>query len=289
MESTKARCPQLRYEYSLYKLLMDPGENGKKAIGIPSVKWWGMQDEFNVMVMELLGPSLEDLFTFCGRKFSLKTTIMLADQCIKRIQAVHERFFVHRDIKPDNFVMGLKTMSNTVYVIDFGLSKKYRDQKTQKHIKYAEDKAFVGTVRYASINNHKGREQSRRDDLEALGYMFVYFMKGQLPWQGIKGKKGDKNQQILAKKETTPLTELCEGLPEECVIYLDTCKRLGFEQEPDYLGLRKLFWRIAKRENIEFDGRFDWLEYKGDKKLQADTPKQCDDMASSSLSKSGSH
>ncbi|EAL51973.1 casein kinase, putative [Entamoeba histolytica HM-1:IMSS-B] len=276
MESTKARCPQLRYEYNLYKILMETGESGTKATGIPAVKWWGMQDDWNLMVMELLGPSLEDLFTYCGRKFSLKTTIMLADQCIKRIQEVHDRFFIHRDIKPDNFVMGMRNMSNTVYVIDFGLSKKYRDNKTMKHIKYAEDKAFVGTVRYASINNHRGREQSRRDDLEALGYMFVYFMKGSLPWQGIKGKKVDKNTQILAKKESTPLSELCEGLPEEFATYLDICKKLGFDQTPDYLQLRMLFWRIAKREGIEFDGQFDWIQYKGDKTPQGNMPEMVD-------------
>ena len=265
MESTKARCPQLRYEYNLYRILMESGESGTKATGIPSVKWWGMQDDWNLMVMELLGPSLEDLFTYCGRKFSLKTTIMLADQCIKRIQEVHDRYFIHRDIKPDNFTMGMKQMSNTVYVIDFGLSKKYRDNRTMRHIKYSEDKAFVGTVRYASINNHKGKEQSRRDDLEALGYMFVYFMKGSLPWQGIKGKKTDKNAQILAKKENTPLEELCEGLPHEFVTYLDMCKSLQFDQTPDYLEMRKLFWKIAKREGIQFDGQFDWVKLKGDK------------------------
>ncbi|ELP83441.1 casein kinase, putative [Entamoeba invadens IP1] len=266
MESTKARCLQLRYEYNLYKVLMENGESGTKATGIPFVKWWGMQDDWNLMVMELLGPSLEDLFTYCERKFTLKTTVMIADQCIKRIQEVHDRLFIHRDIKPDNFVMGMKQMSNTVYVIDFGLSKKYRDNKTMKHIKDAEDKAFIGTVRYASINNHKGHEQSRRDDLEALGYMFVYFMKGSLPWQGIKGKKGDKNTLVLQKKESTPLGELCEGLPEEFSIYLDTCKKLGFDQTPDYLQLRMLFWKIAKREGIQFDGQFDWFNYKGRKK-----------------------
>ncbi|KAL7712424.1 non-specific serine/threonine protein kinase [Entamoeba marina] len=292
MESTKARCPQLRYEYNLYKLLTEAGENGTKPTGIPFVKWWGMQDDWNLMVMELLGPSLEDLFTYCNRHFSLKTTIMLADQCIKRIQEVHDRFFIHRDIKPDNFVMGMKSMSNTVYVIDFGLSKKYRDHKTMKHIKYAEDKAFVGTVRYASINNHKGREQSRRDDLEALGYMFIYFMKGSLPWQGIKGKKGDKNAQILTKKEATPLTQLCDGLPEEFSKYLDACKKLSFDQEPDYLELRKLFWKIAKRENIEFDGQFDWMQFKGDKKATDLSPEMLNmdrhDTDIENSSKSGS-
>ena len=95
--------------------------------------------------------------------------------------------------------------------------------------------------------------------------MFVYFMKGQLPWQGIKGKKTDKNAQILAKKENTPLSELCSGLPEEFAIYLDMCKKLQFEETPNYLEMRKLFWRIAKREGIQFDGQFDWVKFKGEK------------------------
>lgn len=114
------------------------------SVGIPSVKWCGTEGDYNVMVMELLGPSLEDLFNFCSRRFSLKTVLLLADQLISRIDFIHSRNFIHRDIKPDNFLMGLGKKGNLVYIIDFGLAKKYRDGRTHMHIPYRENKNLTG-------------------------------------------------------------------------------------------------------------------------------------------------
>merc|ERR1711971_258045 len=142
--------------------------------GIPSVHWYGVDRGFNIMVLDLLGPSLEDLLCSLRRRLSLKTVLMLADQVITRVEYVHAKSFVHRDIKPDNFLLGVGGKANKVHIIDFGLSKRYRDPKTYQHIPFREGKTLTGTVRYCSVNTHMGLEQSRRDDLEAVGYILLY-------------------------------------------------------------------------------------------------------------------
>lgn len=152
--------------------------------------------------------------------------------------------------------------SHIIYIIDFGLAKRYRDPKTHVHIMYRENKHLTGTPRYASVNNHLGVEQSRRDDLESLGYVFMYFLRGSLPWQGLRANtKKQKYQRILEKKMATPINTLCKGYPDEFRIYFEYCRALRFADKPDYAYLRRLIHDVADRNSIEYDGFFDWKEF----------------------------
>ncbi|KQK01276.1 casein kinase 1-like protein 10 [Brachypodium distachyon] len=252
LENVKTKHPQLHYESKLYMLLQG-------GTGIPHLKWFGVEGEYNVMVIDLLGPSLEDLFNYCSRKFSLKTVLMLADQMINRVEYMHSKGFLHRDIKPDNFLMGLGRKANQVYIIDYGLAKKFRDLQTHKHIPYRENKNLTGTARYASVNTHLGVEQSRRDDLESLGYVLMYFLRGSLPWQGLKaGTKKQKYDKISEKKMLTPVEVLCKSYPSEFISYFHYCRSLRFEDKPDYSYLKRLFRDLFIREGYQFDYVFDW-------------------------------
>ncbi|KAB2071553.1 hypothetical protein ES319_A08G230100v1 [Gossypium barbadense] len=252
MEPAKTRHPQLHYESKLYMLLQG-------GTGIPQLKWFGVEGDYNVMVIELLGPSLEDLYNYCNRKLSLKSVLMLADQLINRVEFMHSRGFLHRDIKPDNFLMGLGRKANQVYIIDYGLAKKYRDLQSHKHIPYRENKNLTGTARYASVNTHLGVEQSRRDDLESLGYVLMYFLRGSLPWQGLKaGTKKQKYDKISEKKMVTPVEVLCKSYPSEFVSYFHYCRSLRFEDKPDYSYLKRLFRELFIREGYQFDFVYDW-------------------------------
>ncbi|XP_020423528.1 casein kinase 1-like protein 1 [Prunus persica] len=252
LENVKTKHPQLLYESKLYRILQG-------GTGIPNVRWFGVEGDYNVLVMDLLGPSLEDLFNFCSRKLSLKTVLMLADQMISRVEFVHAKSFLHRDIKPDNFLMGLGRRANQVYMIDFGLAKKYRDSTTRQHIPYRENKNLTGTARYASMNTHLGIEQSRRDDLESLGYVLMYFLRGSLPWQGLKaGTKKQKYEKISEKKVSTSIEALCRSYPTEFASYFHYCRSLRFDDKPDYVYLKKIFRDVFIREGFQFDYVFDW-------------------------------
>lgn len=268
LESVKTKHPQLLYESKLYRILQG-------GTGIPNIRWFGVEGDFNVMVLDLLGPSLEDLFNFCARKFSLKTVLMLADQLINRVEFVHSKSFLHRDIKPDNFLMGLSRRANQVYIIDFGLAKKYRDPTTHQHIPYRENKNLTGTARYASINTHLGIEQSRRDDLESLGYVLMYFLRGSLPWQGLKaGTKKQKYEKISEKKMSTPIEILCKNYPSELASYFHYCRSLRFDDKPDYAYLKRLFRDLFIREGFQFDYVFDWTILKYQQSQAAGAPQR---------------
>jgi len=253
LESVRAKHPQLLYESKIFRILQG-------GVGIPNIHWFGVEGDFNIMVIDLLGPSLEDLFNYCGRKFSLKTVLMIADQMITRIEYMHAKNFIHRDIKPDNFLIGLGKRADKIYIIDYGLSKKYRDPRTGLHIPFKDNKSLTGTARYTSINTHLGIEPSRRDDLEAVGYVLMYFLKGKLPWQGLQARhKKEKYERIMETKIATPIETLCKGYPEEFAVYLNYCRGLRFEDRPDYNYLKRLFKDLFWKTYTDWDFLFDWV------------------------------
>lgn len=255
-EEISSRHQQLYSECRIYLWFhSDPTIMGQ---AIPQVLFYGVENNKNIMVMDLLGDSLEELFNKCNRKFSMKTVLMIADQILKRVEYVHTRRIIHRDIKPDNFAIGVKKNSHRIFIIDFGLAKKYMSSSGE-HIKYREGKGLTGTARYASINTHLGIEQGRRDDLESLGYVFLYFLKGSLPWQNLKAKNiKEKYDKIKEKKILTKLEDLTKGLPDEFMQYCSYCRRLKFGEKPDYSYLRTLFRQLMQNLKITPDYNFDW-------------------------------
>jgi serine/threonine protein kinase len=189
---------------------------------------------------------------------------------------MHSKNFLHRDIKPDNFLIGIGNKQHLIYVIDLGLAKRYRDPKTDDHILYKDGKNLTGTARYASVNTHLGIEQSRRDDLESLGFMLMYFARGSLPWQGMKGKtKQEKYAAIKDKKVGTSVEMLCGGYPEEFMEYISYCRKLKFAERPDYASLRKLFKELYIRSGYDNDYIYDWskLREANNKSVTIDTTK----------------
>ena len=213
--------------------------------------------------MELLGQSLENLFQAQNKSFSIKTACMLGIQMIDRIEYVHSRKIIHRDIKPDNFVIGRNDKSHIVYVLDFGLSKKYYSVSHKCHIPFIKGKKLTGTARYASINALSGFEQSRRDDLESIGYILMYFIRGSLPWQGLKiNKKEDRYKKICEKKKETSAKDLCAGFPSEFETFVSYTRNLQFTEVPNYNYLRNLLKTIIKKSGSTIDFFYDWCTTK---------------------------
>ncbi|CAE6940537.1 CKL10 [Symbiodinium sp. CCMP2592] len=260
-EALQNQSLQLRHEGEMLNLLRLPTQ----PQGFAKFFFFGQEGNFNCLAMEFLGKSLEDHVQLCGGKFSSKTSCLVAQQVLMRIEYLHSRGVVHRDIKPENFMFGVGNKVHHLYLIDFGLSKRYWDKK---HVPSTQKLSLTGTARYASLNAHRGFEQSRRDDLEAIGHMLLYFLRSSLPWSGLEARtKKEKYQKIKEKKESTELSDLCQGQREAFQAYLEYARNLGFKDRPDYMMLRKQFANLRallEREegNPIQDWDFEWLQGK---------------------------
>ena len=236
--------------------------NYLKGFGIPELIFFGSSEKYFILIETLLGKSLENLYSESHGNFNLKDVCMIGIQILDRLEYIHNKNIIHRDIKPDNFVIGKDEDKKNIYMIDFGLAKKYRNPLTQEHIPFKMTKRLTGTARYASVNALKGGEQSRKDDLESLNYMLLYFLKGSLPWQGVAGiTKGEKYKRIYHIKKNIGAEKLYENLPNEFKeIYLYV-KKLEFEQDPDYDYCRKLLLDVIEEICKEsYDNFFTWCK-----------------------------
>ena len=250
----KSSVLQLRHEFSIYKKIA--GQNTPKVFEYGKIEF---ENQFlNCMTMELLGKSLEKIYLSLNNTFSVKTIFMMGKACLNRIEYLHHRHYVHRDIKPENFV--LDKTGTKIYMIDYGLAKEYRSSTTLLHRPFKNDKSLTGTARYAALNTHLGYEQSRRDDLESLGFMLIYFCKGRLPWQGLKAEtKAEKYNKIKEVKANTTMFDLCQGVPNEIYLYMVHVRNLMYDQSPDYAFLELLFENGLRYRGLEDDGVFDWM------------------------------
>jgi len=233
LENSTNDCTQLLQEAKLYEQLSYHKH-------IPNVKWYGKKGKWNILILDYLGPSIQELLLFSN--FKLNKVNKIAKQLIYIFEIIHIFGIIHRDIKPDNFLLGTGEHKNRIYLIDFGLSMSYIDKVTFQHIINTKHNPFVGSYRYSSIRNHLGYQQSRRDDLESLGYMIIYLAKGNLPWQGLVQNDGEELRTIIYKKKRdTSLQELCKGLPIFYYKYMKYCTTLKFDETPDYEYLKNLF------------------------------------------------
>eukprot|EP00443_Scrippsiella_acuminata_P038651 CAMPEP_0115267430 /NCGR_PEP_ID=MMETSP0270-20121206/51987_1 /TAXON_ID=71861 /ORGANISM="Scrippsiella trochoidea, Strain CCMP3099" /LENGTH=348 /DNA_ID=CAMNT_0002683573 /DNA_START=43 /DNA_END=1086 /DNA_ORIENTATION=+ len=224
----------------------------------PGLQWFGVHEDLHVLVSELLGPSLQNLLQVCGGMFSLTTVLGLADQMLDCVERVHAAGLVHRDLKPCNFCVGLGAQMTTVKLIDFGLAGSWQHPVTKQHISYGKTVGWTGTVPYLSLNAHCRVQQTRRDDLESLGYVLLRFLQGSLPWLGLKAEDFKATQRlVMFTKYKTSIESLCHPHPEEFATYLAYCRGLAFSDLPDYYYLRSLFREL--RGGCAESCSYDWM------------------------------
>ena len=248
-----------------------------RGFGIPRVISYGHNLKYNILIQELLGKSLDKLLFKKNKKLSLKDSCMVGIQILDRLEYIHNKSIIHRDIKADNFLIGLKN-TEVIYIIDFGLAKQYRSTKTGKHVKYCVNKKWSGTSRFASANTLRGIEPSRRDDMESFCYLLLYLMKGTLPWDKLNETSEINEILIIYKmKQYMPADVMFKELPSQMSDFYKYCKNLGFEQKPNYKYLRKLLISILEYIGEKNDLYFSWIiqnSLKKDNKVDIPKTKQ---------------
>ena len=260
VEFQQSKCQQLQYESKIYEIMSG-------CVNIANISWYGSYKNKNIMAFDRLSQSIDKLFNYRMRNFSLKTVLMLADQMISAIQFFHSKGFVHRDIKAENFMMGAGKNKSVLYLIDFGLAGKYRNiDDVNDHYPLTKNHEFMGTAKFQSINAHKGYSLSRRDDMEAIGYLLVYLMKGTLPWMEIKSRATSRDPKLFSEeikniKMKTSTEVLCNKLPHEFYVYLNDVKNLKYEEEPKYASYRKMFRELFMKSGFIYDGIYDWTGF----------------------------
>jgi len=234
-----------------------------KGYGIPRIISFGHFGEYNVLIEELLGESLEDLFEKNKKKekvIILKDMLMTGIQLIDRIEYIHSNNIVHLDIKPSNFVVGYKDPS-LIYIIDFGLSKKYKSSRTGKHVIFSKRKYFHGNIEFSSVNNMRGIVSSRRDDLESIGYMLIYLYENKLPWEEIEAINTiEMARKVFCFKNQISMNTLCKNLPKEMTEFMVYIKSLKFDEKPNYNYLKNLLEIMLKKINNINDLKFSWIK-----------------------------
>jgi serine/threonine protein kinase len=263
IESYDTQNPQLQKESKIINEM-------KGSFGFPYLYEVINKTQDLIIIIDLLGPNLEDImYNLPGRKFSIKTALMISNQILQRLKDLHEKGFIHRDIKPENFVIGRKPKERIIYMIDFGLSRRYINEKNKNHISLKNERGILGTLRYISMNCHEGLEVSRRDDLESLFYIIIYFFTGNLPWIGIRCKnKEEKYKKVYEKKKKSVPNEICKDLPEEFKMFISYVLDLDFMDKPNYNYLNGLVDRLFTKFGCSKDDiNFDWYNEEFLKKL----------------------
>ncbi|CAD8073940.1 unnamed protein product [Paramecium sonneborni] len=234
----------------LYKL------NGH--VGFPRLYYFIQNGTESVIVQTLLGQNLYQLLMQTPKKvFSLKTVLMFLDQAIERLQYLHMNDYIHRDIKPENFMTGLK--EDEIYLIDFGFTSKYREQG--QHIERQKNENIIGTPRFCPICSHLSLSQNRASDLESLGYLAIYFLKGSLPWMHIHAETPEEKIKLIGQKKiNTSIEELCSGLPKTFEDYFKYIQNISFDGDPNYDYIQKSFKKLYQTLGYPFDQKFDWTK-----------------------------